>query len=302
MSDEEAILGAIAAHPEEDTPRLAYADWLDEHDQPIRADFIRVQVEVSRVETLPRIVLNQYVDLYRRQQDLLEHHRRDLLGPLARLADDAQFDFERGFLSTITLPFALFYRHRDLIEALRPLPRVHVRDVTARVRNMLGLELPERYSDPYAHLVAAIGTIPGRSAAERQESRRGRELEPLQFHPLTWPRLTELDLSGCHLGDFNTTRLLRPDSFPVLTDLDLSANFLSDDAVTTLLDTALPRQLTRLVLGGNPLTDGAAIELSNRWPAGEADHLESLNFRFTNIDTPGRQALLARFGGRVTLF
>ena len=30
MSDEKALLAAIWEHPHEDTPRLVYADWLDE--------------------------------------------------------------------------------------------------------------------------------------------------------------------------------------------------------------------------------------------------------------------------------
>ena len=41
MSDEKALLAAIWEHPHEDTPRLMYADWLDEHGQPERAEFIR---------------------------------------------------------------------------------------------------------------------------------------------------------------------------------------------------------------------------------------------------------------------
>ena len=60
MSDEDALLAAIAAHPDEDTPRLMYADWLDEHGQPVRAEFIRVQIELARKEHLPRAVLNRY--------------------------------------------------------------------------------------------------------------------------------------------------------------------------------------------------------------------------------------------------
>ena len=31
MSDEHALLAAFAANLDEDTPRLAYADWLGEH-------------------------------------------------------------------------------------------------------------------------------------------------------------------------------------------------------------------------------------------------------------------------------
>jgi uncharacterized protein (TIGR02996 family) len=29
-------------HPDEDTPRLALADWLDDHDQPDRAELLRL--------------------------------------------------------------------------------------------------------------------------------------------------------------------------------------------------------------------------------------------------------------------
>lgn len=58
MSDHAALLAAITAHPDDDTPRLIYADWLDEHlpdAQPspaagpsARADFIRVQCRLAQ--------------------------------------------------------------------------------------------------------------------------------------------------------------------------------------------------------------------------------------------------------------
>jgi len=40
---EAAFLAAIRAQPEDDAPRLVFADWLDEHDRPVRARFIRAQ-------------------------------------------------------------------------------------------------------------------------------------------------------------------------------------------------------------------------------------------------------------------
>jgi uncharacterized protein (TIGR02996 family) len=49
MSDRAALLAAILANPDEDTPRLVYADWLQEHGEPDRAEFIRVQVELARL-------------------------------------------------------------------------------------------------------------------------------------------------------------------------------------------------------------------------------------------------------------
>ncbi|MCE9562532.1 MAG: TIGR02996 domain-containing protein [Planctomycetes bacterium] len=48
MSDHDALLAAICADPDEDTPRLAFADWLDENDQSERAAFVRAQIELAR--------------------------------------------------------------------------------------------------------------------------------------------------------------------------------------------------------------------------------------------------------------
>jgi uncharacterized protein (TIGR02996 family) len=49
MNEAAALLAAIRESPDEDTPRLAYADWLDEHGDPDRAEFIRVQCAVVRL-------------------------------------------------------------------------------------------------------------------------------------------------------------------------------------------------------------------------------------------------------------
>lgn len=51
MTERAALLAAIRAHPDEDTPRLVYADWLDEHGEGERAELIRVQCELARLHT-----------------------------------------------------------------------------------------------------------------------------------------------------------------------------------------------------------------------------------------------------------
>jgi uncharacterized protein (TIGR02996 family) len=48
MNEETALLAAIRAQPEDDTARLVYADWLQEHDHAARAEFIRVQIDLAR--------------------------------------------------------------------------------------------------------------------------------------------------------------------------------------------------------------------------------------------------------------
>lgn len=47
MTDEEGLLQAVVADPDDDTVRLAYADWLDENRCEYHAEFIRVQIELA---------------------------------------------------------------------------------------------------------------------------------------------------------------------------------------------------------------------------------------------------------------
>lgn len=49
MSDHAAFLRAIIAEPDDDLPRLIFADWLDERGEADRASFIRCQVELARI-------------------------------------------------------------------------------------------------------------------------------------------------------------------------------------------------------------------------------------------------------------
>ncbi|MCI0701325.1 MAG: TIGR02996 domain-containing protein [Planctomycetia bacterium] len=41
MSDEAAFLRAIQANPADSTAKLVYADWLDEHGEQERAEYVR---------------------------------------------------------------------------------------------------------------------------------------------------------------------------------------------------------------------------------------------------------------------
>src|SRR5215213_5526247 len=49
MSDEPALLQAVREQPDQDLPRLAYADWLEENGEQPRAAFIRAQIQRARL-------------------------------------------------------------------------------------------------------------------------------------------------------------------------------------------------------------------------------------------------------------
>lgn len=44
----DAFLRAIIANPDDDAPRLIFADWLEEHGEGERSEFIRVQCEIAK--------------------------------------------------------------------------------------------------------------------------------------------------------------------------------------------------------------------------------------------------------------
>jgi uncharacterized protein (TIGR02996 family) len=48
MTEREAFIEAIATNPDEDTPRLVFADWLQEHGEERRAEFVRIQCALAR--------------------------------------------------------------------------------------------------------------------------------------------------------------------------------------------------------------------------------------------------------------
>jgi uncharacterized protein (TIGR02996 family) len=47
MSEESAFLEALKANPADDTARLVYADWLDEHGEPQKAEYLRLVAAIA---------------------------------------------------------------------------------------------------------------------------------------------------------------------------------------------------------------------------------------------------------------
>jgi uncharacterized protein (TIGR02996 family) len=75
MTEEEALLHAICTHPDDDTPRLVYADWLQEHGNEERAEFIRVQCQLDlnpqdeALQTREGELINRYGQEWQRESE-----------------------------------------------------------------------------------------------------------------------------------------------------------------------------------------------------------------------------------------
>jgi uncharacterized protein (TIGR02996 family) len=82
MTAAAALLAAIRQSPDDDAPRLVYADWLDEHGQPERAEFIRVQVESANLQWDDQ----RWNPLAEEAKELLEARGEEWIEPFAWLS------------------------------------------------------------------------------------------------------------------------------------------------------------------------------------------------------------------------
>jgi uncharacterized protein (TIGR02996 family) len=110
MDDRAALMAGIVANPDEDTPRLALADWLqehgDEHDRA-RAEFIRLQIQAHN---LPRREAAGRKQLERSAEKLQRQHSPAWLAPLP--FPPGYVSFTRGLLSPLMTTAGVFLKPR----------------------------------------------------------------------------------------------------------------------------------------------------------------------------------------------
>ena len=156
MSDGDALFAAILTHPAEDTPRLAYADWLDEHGDPDRAAAcFQLQIEAARLPDGDA----RRADLEVAARLLVVAHLDAWLGPLRTLATN--WLFVRGFPERLTVLHEVFLDHADEILAAAPVQSVF----------FLQGEAPTGWP---ARGDAAVGPRAGVELLARRPERKGR--------------------------------------------------------------------------------------------------------------------------------
>lgn len=246
-SDGDALLKVICERPREDTPRLMYADWLDEHGDSLRAEFIRFQIEFPRWNTShPR-----YAEL-RARDDTFEAARPAWLNALPRAPGVKYVNspvgwWDRGFVCWVEFQHTkAFAESADVVFEATPATTLEVNRVTAgTVSRMLDSPLVARVSQLYLH-----GTL-GPDAVRRVAAcARLSQLETLHL----W--------GGC--PDEGAEALAASPHLGALKMISFSGHTLTDRGLLALVDSAALAAVSRVVLNGSHGISKSALARAKR--------------------------------------
>ncbi len=298
MTLQDAFLQTILLNPEDDTPRLIFADWLDDHDQPERAEFIRAQIElVSLPKGCPR-----WETLTERETYLLAEHGADWRAPLRALGV-TKAEFRRGVVEAVQIKDApSMAQVRGVLEAA-PVRSLRLCKMEAGIVEELA-RMPEaaRLRDLYVHSWRRIGPRGARAVAESPHftglttlaiMQGGIELEgtlALATSP-NLRSLSELTLHCCDLRDDSAFALAESPLLPQLRVLNLGWNQLEIPGVSALVASPSCSGLERLDLEDNSLSGPEAARRIAEAP--HLSRLKDLNLGQCRLGVEGAAALAA---------
>jgi uncharacterized protein (TIGR02996 family) len=289
MSDRDALLAAILANPDDDLPRLVYADWLDENAAALppperksaadRAAFIRAQVEAARAEPFSPTAR---AAKDRADRLLTPAHREQWTRHLRGLVQEPEMSrFARGFVEGVTVDPGWFRSTAAALfdaEAVRSLrvERPWSYDVMPLepffelpdLRHVTGLELPALHmmNVEYDALLAS----PHLDQLTHLSLRGNPVFPPWLVEFLAGPRLPNLrslDLSDIpNLGPAITAGLVGA-GHRRLTRLDLPGVAFRSGDLKHLLDSPCLSEVEELRLGwgGGAANPGPLTHLEFAW-------------------------------------
>jgi uncharacterized protein (TIGR02996 family) len=323
VPSEDTFLQAILESPDDYSPRLLFADWLDERGDP-RGELIRVQCELASLGYDPALPAFGYwlfgdwdVDLasltavpawqLERQSDLLDLEwqlldqnegtwiapMRDMVGPCPMSSGELRDFVERP--KRIEEPLYGWDFRRGLVETVRMEARAFVRDAD---RLLLSAPIHDVWLYRPAGWIRSLAGLPvlaRLTALDLGEASiyhhgmdciRDADLVALAAYPYL-SNLTTLGLSYHDIGIRGVKALVNSPNFPRLTALNLGSNpFLTEPrGVETLARSPVMERLTVLLLGSD--AGGISFEMGDAGVAVLADSPRSAGLRTLGLNSSG---------------
>src|SRR5262245_17112655 len=219
MIENEALSAAILADPDDDRPRLVYADWLEQHGQFDRARLIRVQIETARLpdDTEPPTALQV------EEEQLLEACEK----ALPRLEGITFGGFERGLASSVHAATpAAFRRHARSIAAVGLVRRV-------------SFDKPDDFAvlaevPAFARITELTVDVDRPGFRDGDGSHSLNDELRILLESAHCPRLRSLRLDSCDLGPRGAKALGECPRMDSLIELDLGDNYIGDEGMAAL--------------------------------------------------------------------
>jgi uncharacterized protein (TIGR02996 family) len=232
MSDHHAFMQAILANPDEDAPRLIYADWLEEQGNYDRAEFIRVQC--ARVQLPPRDPLRK--EFAKRERDLLFRHAEEWRNGLPPLSHLVWRFWERGCMAAVQVnQVAALCHQAEMIFSVAPVQTLifwNIDDDTA------GRLAQEPFLERIRRFTVRGGSLTWRGVRLLAESR-------------FLASLKELRLEHQRMGDNAVETLAQSPNLAGLQSLCLVSNGITSHGFEALVVSPFLRGLTEIDLSFN---------------------------------------------------
>jgi uncharacterized protein (TIGR02996 family) len=290
------LLELVRAAPDDDGPRLLFADWCDAAGDPDRGEFVRVQLALARLSQRDR----RRPPLVRREAELLAAHAARWADPLRGVASGPVF--RRGFVDEVKATARQFAAHADALFALAPVRHLHLLDLGDHPSALRSRHLGKLHGlTVFAQRVDAGRAGDGRLVGELADSphlaglrvlRLGRnrigDAGAARLAEADLRSLEELDLRENDLTDAAAGVVARAEPFAGLRRLELAGNRIGPAGAAAAAD---PRRLPRLDALGL-----ASNALAGRAAAGDLLSRPIIDLSANGFDPANLQALLAAPG------
>jgi uncharacterized protein (TIGR02996 family) len=298
----DALYRAICADPDEDTPRLAFADLVEEEGDALRADFIRAQIALARLPS------DDPVAITTRHKNPNAVNGHAMVHTLPKDKDlpagygTHAFAFRRGFPWKLGVHTTAAFDAGGAIFEVAPIRALDVgrrgRPDMAAIADWSHLERIERLEFSTDHLgadeVERLGDSPHATRltelAFEFDGVTAEGLEALGRSPL-FSRLTALDLRSNAMPPALLADALGAIRNPgALTRLSLAANRIRGRDAEQLFALPVMRSLEHLDLSDNSFLGPSGTEALAR--SGILESVRFLNLDDTHPGVPGIRALV----------
>jgi uncharacterized protein (TIGR02996 family) len=286
MTRADSFLQVIRDDPDDDTPRLVYADYLEEHGGAAgaaRAEFIRAQVALARLGDDD----SQRPALADRERALLAEHKAAWLQELPDLPYVCWGEFHRGFMASILMVPVPGTRGTRYWYCLRT--HVPPAFAVAPVEHV-GFATPMRIAG--AQELAGMEWL----ARIRRLDLKNHQIGPQGLAALLQSpflgRPQALDLEGNAIGTPGARKVAECQRLSEVRELRVGTNDLADDGVEAIAKSRYLSQLTLLDVSSNGVAGRGLYALAD---SRNLVHLQHLSLSYNRLEAvPLRRLVSSR--------